>query len=109
MSRTDLEVVEGNDPTVEFTLYERTSNGVRTPTDLTNAVVECYVKGDLAVTDSAAIKYIATVTDAPAGRVRVDMLSADVGGTNVQFYHLDVMRNGRRQTYAYGTLKKVNV
>jgi hypothetical protein len=114
MSKLDVEIVEGNDPSVEFTCYDVDAVGNRTAANLTGALIECYVKANRSVADLESIKYDTVggsivITDAAGGKARVDMDSDDVGSVTVQWYHLDVIRNGRRITYAYGALKKVNV
>lgn len=115
MSQQTLEVVENNDPSIEFTLYT-VSGTTKTPVNLSGVTIECYIKTSKEDTDTAAVaKYtvangkITVITPATAGRLRVDMLAADVGSTTAQFYHLDVVAAGRRTTYAYGAIKKINV
>lgn len=115
MSHTPLQVIEGNDPSITFTCYDIDSSGVRTTTNLTDAVIECFVKDNPATSDaheSVAI-YSTTagsiaIVNPTGGKCRVDFEAAAFVG-NVSYYHLDVIRAGRRLTYAYGEIKKVNV
>lgn len=106
MPKIDLSIFADNDPTFAFNLYDKRGR-TRTPTDLTGATVECIVKATAATKDiDADATYIGTTT-ATAGQAVVAMDSEVVGGDNRQFYHVDVIRNGRRQTYAWGLLKKI--
>jgi hypothetical protein len=116
MSHKPLEIIEGNDPSIEFTCYDVSSAGVRTTTNLTGATIECYVKDNPATADNAVTgvtKYSTTagsitIVNPTGGKCRVDFGAAAFVG-NVSYYHLDVIRSGRRLTYAYGPVKKVNV
>jgi hypothetical protein len=115
MSHRPLEVIEGNDPTITFTCYDVDSSGVRTTTNLTDATIECYVKDNPATADNAegvtvysTVDASITITNPTGGKCRVDFEAAAFVG-NVSYYHLDVIRAGRRLTYAYGAVKKVNV
>lgn len=116
MSHMPLEVIEGNDPSIIFTCYDVDSSGVRSTANLTDATIECYVKDNPSTSDGApgvtlystALNNI-TITNATGGKCRVDFEAAAFENQNVSYYHLDVIRAGRRLTYAYGAIKKVNV
>jgi hypothetical protein len=115
MSHKPLEIIEGNDPSIEFTCYDVSSSGVRTTTNLTDALIECYVKDNPATPDAGDSVTVYSTADASVtivnptgGKCRVDFEAAAFVG-NVSYYHLDVVRAGRRLTYAYGPVKKVNV
>jgi len=110
MPKIDLTVFVNNDPSFIFNLSERRGRQ-KEPSNLTGALLECYVKKDAATPDTAAKVYKSPteieLLDAAQGRVAIHMDSDDVGNKDRQFYHLDVVRNGRRQTYAWGLLKKL--
>jgi hypothetical protein len=115
MSYTPLEVVEGNDPSITFTCYDLDSSGVRTTANLTDATIECFVKDNPSTADNAVgvTKYSTedmtiTITNPTGGKCRVDFLAAAFPSTKT-YYHLDVIRAGRRLTYAYGPVERINV
>jgi hypothetical protein len=116
VSVKDLTIIEGNDPSIGFTLYDVDSAGVRTTVNLTGATVECYVKDNPATLDNAVsgvTKYTmdnagVEVTNPTGGVLRVHFTAAAFVAP-VTYYHLDVIRAARRQTYAYGKITKVNV
>jgi hypothetical protein len=86
-----------------------------TPTDLTSAVLECYVKESKDIADDADSVLVLTsasateieVIDPEAGTCRV--FFDDVNMTQFKWYHLDVIKSGRRLTHAYGKIKVINV
>jgi hypothetical protein len=105
--KIDISVFANNDPTFAFNLYDKRGR-IRTATDLTGATVECYVKANATTKDvDADAMYTGYVPAPTTGQVIVSMSSTAVGGDARQFYHLDVVRNGRRQTYAWGVIKKL--
>ena len=108
MPKIDLTVFANNDPDFAFNLIEKRGR-TKTPANLNGATVECYVKASASTKDEDAdAVYIGTPIGLPeAGQVFIQMESQDVGHDNRQFYHVDVVRNGRRQTYAWGLLKKI--
>lgn len=116
MPETPLEFVENNEPTVTFTLRERLADNTRRPADLTGATVELYVKDSPNVDDADALVIYTTT---PGDGITVVGQPLD-GVVEVQFtlvatesgqrwYHLDVVRNGKRLTYAFGPVRVRNV
>lgn len=114
MPKIDLTIYVENDPDVIFNLKKRIGRIV-TPLDLTGYLVEFYVKTEVGQHNSDALKYASTggqrhitiVTPPGNGQVIVELDAADVGGPEKQFYNLDVVKNSRRQTYAWGVIKKI--
>lgn len=120
VTETPLDLIEGNDPDVVFTCKTRDNSTppVETVVNLNLATVELYIKTNAGVsdTDPTTIKYSTAttptkiaITDAANGKVTVYFTSADIGGAGTKYYHLDVIKNSRRQTYAFGPLRKRNV
>lgn len=112
MSQLDIQVYEGNDPSLLFTIK---ANGAAI--DLTGATVEFYIKENTSKsdTDPSTVKLSTTggqitiLSPATAGQCRVDVTSANLGGLKQQVYRLDVIKSSRRLTYSHGKLLKVNV
>lgn len=108
MPKIDLTVFANNDPDFLFNLFDK-HDRTRSAANLTGAAIECYVKATAATKDTDAdMVYDGVIQGAAtSGQVLVQMDAEDVGGDDRQFYHLDVIRNGRRQTYAWGLIKKI--
>lgn len=116
--REDIEFVENNDPIAEFVCtrsrLELDGTTTSTPQNLQDALIECYVKTgkDVADDDPSTILYSSdtpgdvTVVDEASGICQVNF--EDVTRTH-NWYHLDVVKDGRRLTFAYGKIKVVDV
>jgi len=113
----DLEFVEGNDSTIRFRFQRLRAGGIIVKEDLTGAAVELFIKDNVAKldTDVGVIKYsivsgeITVVAPATDGVVDVAFKAADIGGLSLRWYHLDVVKSARRQTFFYGEIRKVDV
>lgn len=103
MRHLDLEIAINNDPTFDFFIRDYRHD----PINISGATIECYVKNRTVDPDSEAIVYIGMpLLPASQGRCRVEMSAADVGGKEEQVYHLDLIKDDRRTTHYYGSLKK---
>lgn len=115
MTKLELETVENNDALRSFTLSRKLADGTVQPVDLTNASVEFYLKANADQADADAIALYSTgggaitITDAAAGKLDVQFVAANVSVPGKYAYHLDVIKNGRRVTYAFGLLRVINV
>jgi hypothetical protein len=104
-TETDIEVVEDNDSVLVVTCRV---DGV--PVDLTDTQVEFFLKATKATAESDAVQYSTTngaVTLFPQetetlGQCRVQVSAADIATPGHQRYRLDVIRNDKRLTFAYG-------
>lgn len=119
-----LEVIENNDPTVDLLCQrENTLTGLVTLENLTGATVEMYVKATkLIADDDASVKVYtnasateievvnATVPDhGVAGVACVARVHFEDIDLDRKWYHLDVIKAGKRETFAYGKLRVVNI
>ena len=100
-TRRNVEVIAGDDPQLSWLLWDRTAPREREPADLTDAEVHF----TLSVGRDEWTKELdpSMIRVEPPNRVIVSVDSEDVDRARTR-YRLDVVRDGRRQTYAYGTL-----
>lgn len=108
MDPVNFSVIENNDLTVRFHLK---ADGVAA--DLTGATVELYVKDSAAIADSEASKYTVAnlgleIAAPTTGVVEVHFKGGDLVKKK-RVYHLDVIKTGKRLTYAYGNITVVQV
>lgn len=124
MSLLNLEFVESNDPAATFVLrYLLEDHSLEDAPLGGSDEVELFIKSDIETSDASALVKLTrlatgaaqriTVQDAPnAHKVNVQFLASDFAWTSAvsaRVYHLDVIKSGRRQTFAHGTIAKVNV
>lgn len=107
MPSAPLGFIAGNDPLVTFTLYSAPG----TVANLTGATLDLYLKSgpNVSDTDPTTLTYTSTqlnsplvITNATGGVVTMQFHASDLVGH--EWYHLDVVTNGLRLTYAYGSL-----
>lgn len=110
----EIKVVENNDPLVTVTVRVKDEDGNRRAYDLTGATIQLYVKSAREDTDAAALfTYTSSteivVTDATGGVLTIQFAASDIDSAGTYYYHLDAIKNLKRQTVMFGPLKVVNV
>lgn len=113
MARTPVAVPQANDADIEFVLVVDNTD---TPYDLVTGTIELefFLKPGPASADPSPATASTTggdavITDAANGVVVVTLAPADIPDAGEYFYRLDVVRNLRRETVAWGPFTVIDV
>lgn len=102
--RVDFSVIQGNDPTVRWNLYDRVGRS-RAPTVLVGAEVELSLRRSPTAEPFSVISDSSERMALAGNAVTVELDRSDLDSPSVH-YRLDVIRDDRRVTYAHGRFRR---